>query len=65
MKHVEFIQVTADVGFAKDVFSDTRDIIENMAIRGYSYKGFVPLEIRGYGVLRKIDLVFEKEVFED
>ena len=65
MKHVEFVQVSARTGFIKDVYEETRDIIENMAIRGYSYQGYVPLEIHGYGALRKIDLVFEKEVFEE
>lgn len=51
---------------AKDiVFSFTmehRDIIDEYTEKGYHYVGFLSTEISAQGCLRKIDLIFEKEI---
>ena len=44
------------------LYSDKpREAINQYAKIGYSYIGFIPVEIDEKGCIRKIDLVFEKE----
>ncbi len=67
MKKVIFVRIESRLkGFGigrgvKRGFEDTREIIEEKAKEGYSYKGYVPIEQRGTGDASIIDLVFEKE----
>ena len=62
MKRVVFETVSIN-GFFAGKLAIHREIIQHYANRGYSYKGFVPTKIEGYGNITEIDLVFEKEEF--
>lgn len=68
MKINKFIRVKAKLsGFSlihglKYTFPSNTEIIANAAKKGYSYKGFVPVEQVSSIGLKTIDLVFEKEI---
>lgn len=38
---------------------DHRQIIDEYAEKGYSYLGYIPVEMTGYGQIISMDLVFE------
>lgn len=42
-------------------FTQHRDIIDQYAKKGYKYAGFVPIKSDGYGRIKEIDLIFEKQ----
>lgn len=62
MKRVVFETVKIRGFFAAEL-AIHRDIIQHYANRGYSYKGFVPTKIEGYGNITEIDLIFERDEF--
>ena len=39
-----------------------RDVINEMAAKGWKYVDNIPVDMDGYGKLRYYDLVFEKEI---
>lgn len=47
-------------GFISTKFENAQ-IVEDMAQRGYSFVGYIPAEVEGYGRISAIDLVFEKK----
>jgi len=63
MKDIKIITVDSRRGFFLDKFENLEEIIEAMYKRGYSFKGYIPYEIGGYGILRSIKLVFEGEEY--
>lgn len=61
----EFVTVHAYVDFAYTSFIDPdgqnyRDIVKDMAEKGWRFVGCVPVEQNGYGKVVAIDLVFEQ-----
>lgn len=62
MKEYKYVQIEYKM---KNVLflcsNEPREVIDKYAKKGYSYKGFIPVEMDAKGCLRKIDLVFEKE----
>lgn len=42
-------------------FTEHREIISEYAKKGYRYVGFIPTKSDGYGRIKEIDLIFEKE----
>lgn len=36
-----------------------RDIINNYAQQGYTYKGYFPTNISSYGIITQVDMIFE------
>lgn len=63
MKKYEYVSVEYKM---KDIViastSEHRDIIGKYASQGYKYIGMIPTEVGANGCIRKIDLVFEKDV---
>lgn len=56
----EYKRVRAKSSFlSKFMYDEHREIIDDMAKKGYKYVGFIPVEIIGYGVINIIDLIFE------
>ena len=61
MKDVQVYRITGKKGFAKTTFESSEECIFDMASKGYSFKGIVPVRIEGYGMMTEYDLIFEKE----
>lgn len=61
MIDTRIIRVVGNQGFGRVTFEESEDVIIDMARKGYHFKGSVPIRIFGYGAIREIDLVFEKE----
>lgn len=62
MKEYKYVQIEYKMKNVLFLSSDEpREVIDQYAKKGYSYKGFIPVEMDAKGCLRKIDLVFEKE----
>ena len=57
----EYVQIDNEALIASK-FTKHRDIIDEYAKRGYRYAGFVPIKSDGYGRIKEMDLIFEKEV---
>ena len=60
-KDVQLYRVKAKSGFAYYSFEEVESLIFEMANKGYSCKGYVPIKIGSYGSITEIDLIFEKE----
>ncbi len=39
-----------------------RNIIDEYALKGYCYVGFIPTDMTTHGKIQAMDLIFEKEV---
>ena len=67
MKKVEFVRVKSELcgyGLGKGVkysFDGVEDIIRERITNGWSFAGYVPLEIRGVGDMETISLVFQRD----
>ncbi|MEB7954572.1 DUF4177 domain-containing protein [Enterococcus faecalis] len=63
MKEYIFEKVTCSTshGGAKISFEDHRDKIIAFAQRGLCYVGWLPRVMDGYGHIKEIDLIFEKQ----
>lgn len=62
MKEYKYVQIEYKMKNVLFLSSDEpRDVIDQYAKKGYTYNGFIPVEMDAKGCLRKIDLVFEKE----
>ena len=61
MIETKIIRINGRQRFAVVSFEESENIINDMTKKGYSYKGFVPTRIIGYGKITEIDLIFEKE----
>ena len=60
MKTYEYVPLVIG-GFFRSGNLEHRKIIDEYSAKGYRYAGFIPTEIEGYGRVKKIDLIFEKE----
>lgn len=62
MKEYKYVQIEYEMKNVLFLCSDkSREVIDQYAKIGYSYKGFVSVEMDAKGCIRKIDLIFEKE----
>ncbi len=60
MKKYEYVRIKGDKVLGCK-FEEHREIIDEYARKGFSYVGFVPVNIAEYGKFKEIDLVFEIE----
>ena len=60
-KDIQLYRVKAKSGFAYNTFDSAEDLVFEMAAKGYSCKGFIPIKIGGYGSICEYDLIFERE----
>ncbi|MBR3226922.1 MAG: hypothetical protein IKF68_00090 [Erysipelotrichaceae bacterium] len=60
-KDIQLYRVKAKSGFAYYTFDSAEDLVFEMAAKGYSCKGFIPIKIGSYGSIVEYDLIFEKE----
>lgn len=58
MKKYEYVNVKI-ARFIGAKSEEHRDIIDEYASKGYRYVGWIPTEIRDYGTVKSMDLVFE------
>ncbi len=63
MKEYIFEKVTCSTSFggAKISFDEHRKKINEFAQKGLSYVGWLPTGMDGYGHIKEIDLIFEKQ----
>ena len=61
-KDIQLYRVKAKSGFAYYTFENAEDLVFEMAAKGYSCRGFIPIKIGSYGSIVEYDLIFEKEV---
>ncbi|MBO4876429.1 MAG: DUF4177 domain-containing protein [Ruminococcus sp.] len=69
MKKYEYVRVSITGLSGRYGYSDgrgvmsPREVIDSYAAKGYSYKGMLPVGLRGsHGAVAEYDLVFETEV---
>lgn len=60
MKMYEYVNVKIGK-FIGAKSEEHRAIIDEYASKGYRYVGWIPTEIRDYGTIKSMDLVFEKD----
>ncbi len=60
MKKYEYVRIKGDAFFGAK-FEEHRKIIEEYALKGFSYVGFIPVNIAEYGKFKEMDLIFEIE----
>ena len=56
----EYVKIENE-GVLGSKFTQHRDIIAKYAKNGYKYIGFIPIKSDGYGRIKEIDLIFEKQ----
>lgn len=56
----EYVKVNNEA-IMSSKFTQHRNIIDQYAKRGFRYAGFVPIKSDGYGRIKEIDLIFEKQ----
>ena len=61
MKNIKTIRFEAKNHFASVTFDGIEEVIEDMVKRGYTYKGYVPYKLVGYGCLKEIVIIFEQD----
>lgn len=62
MKDVQVFRVKAKSGFVAYTYESSEELVFDMAKKGYSFKGVLPIKIGSYGSIIEYDLVFEKDV---
>lgn len=63
MKHYKYVEICYKAkGVLFHISSDHKSIIDEHSREGYRYVGYVPSQIDAHGSLRKIDLIFEKNI---
>lgn len=60
MKKYEYVNVRVGK-FIGAKSEEHRQIIDEYAVKGYRYAGFIPTEMNDYGKIIKMDLIFETE----
>ena len=60
MKDVQLYRVKGKKGFASTTFENSEECIFEMAAKGYSCVGYVPIRVEGYGMITEYDLIFVK-----
>lgn len=43
-------------------YDDHRELIDKFALGNYRFVGYIPKTLNSHGVIKSIDLIFEKEV---
>lgn len=67
MKKVEFVRIFSEIcgyGLGKGTrysFASAEEIIKERLENGWSFEGYVPIEIRATGEMETISLIFQKE----
>lgn len=62
MIKTRFERVVMNRGFLKyEPDIDIQRLIEDYALEGYRFCGMVPVGIVGYGIIKEMDFVFQKE----
>ena len=62
MKKYQFVNVVLKNNYvANATVTEHRQIIEEWAVKGYSYVGYVPTKQGPSGKIVEIDLIFERE----
>ena len=63
MKQYEYEHI--NIGRFVGAKSDShRAIIDTYAAKGYRYVGYIPTKISEYGIVKELDLIFEKDLVE-
>ena len=57
----QYVSVEGRYGLAKTSFEEHREIIDRFAADGWRFVGAIPTLIVGYGMIKRLDLVFEKQ----
>ncbi len=60
MKKYQYVRING-AKFAGAKFEEHRKIIDEYALQGFSFIGFIPVNIDSYGRFKEIDLIFEIE----
>ncbi len=58
MKKYEYVRINGNK-FAGAKFEEHRKIIDEYALKGFTYVGFIPVNIAEYGKFKEMDLIFE------
>lgn len=58
MKKYEYVNVRIDKFFGAKS-EEHRQIIDEYALKGYRYVGYIPTNITDYGKIKEMDLIFE------
>ena len=61
MIDVQLIRVKSKNGLLSNSFEDSEEVIFDMAKKGYTFNGYLPIVIGSYGNILEYDLVFEKQ----
>ena len=62
MIDVQLYRIKAKNRLVEKNFEDSEKLIMDMASKGYSFKGYLPIKIGSYGIILEYDLVFEKNI---
>ena len=60
MKQYEYVRIHSKKWMGAR-FEEHRTVIDEHARMGWSYVGYIPVEINDYGKFKDIDLIFEKD----
>ena len=60
MYKYEYVKVDNEAIMASK-FTKHRDIINQYAEKGFRFAGFIPIKSDGYGRIKEMDLIFEKQ----
>lgn len=61
MKKYEYVNVKNTSKFLSVKSEEHRKIIDEYAAKGYRYVGFIPTKMADYGMIKEMDLIFEKD----
>ncbi len=61
MKRYEYVNIEQDVPVLYTSFKSHRKIIDEYALKGFSYVGYIPTDINAHGKIKSMDLIFEIE----
>lgn len=61
MKQYQYVRLKYSATVFSTELKDHRQTIDEFARKGYTYAGYIPAILGGYGTIKAIDLIFEKE----
>ncbi len=61
MKKYEYVRIKSEKIIGAK-FEEHRQIIDEYALKGFSYVGFIPVNNSDYGKIKEMDLIFEIKV---
>lgn len=62
MKRYEYVRIKGDK-FVGAKYYEHQKVIDEYALKGFSYVGFIPVNIAEYGKFKEMDLIFEIDDF--